>query len=126
MLIVAAIALVSPWYPVTTSQVVPEVVPYTTQFEAAPFVLTMVTISGVPYYTGEQLTSGEVNQTLTTFTTTPLTQYSQTTVSPYTILGDVASAVILVLLAVVLVLSILLDRGILTMSTKQRHKRRKR
>jgi hypothetical protein len=134
VLIVAVIAIFSAWYPVTTSQVVPEVVPeavpYTTQFEAGgPFVFTMVTISGVPYYTGEQLTGGVgVTQTLTltTYSTTPLTQYSQTTVSPYTILGGIASAVILVLLALVLVLSILLDRGIITVPTKHHRKRRKR
>jgi hypothetical protein len=76
--------------------------------------------------TGGTPQSVELTETLTTYTTTPLTQYSQTIVSPYTILGGVASAVILVLLAVVLGVSILVDRGIIAVSTKHHRKRRKR
>lgn len=100
--------------------------------ESGPYVVEIVNLNSAPITINaisvvESMSqSVEAYQTLTTYTTTPLTQYSQTTVSPYTILGGIASAVILVLLALVLVLSILLDRDIITLSTKRHRKRRKR
>src|SRR5208282_5996516 len=65
----------------------------------------------------------ELTQTLTTYSTTGATQYSQATFSPYTLLGAVASVVILILLLAVVVLSVLFDRGIIAVSTKRRKKR---
>jgi hypothetical protein len=58
--------------------------------------------------------------------TVTYTQYSQAIVSPYTILGGIVSAMILALLAVVLGASVLVDRGIIAVSTKHHRKRRKR
>ena len=93
------IVLASPWYPVATSQVVPQTLGYTTQFE--------VTTGGV-----------EVNETLTSYSTRSVTLYSITTIPFHRILGAVASDTILVLLASVLVLSTLLDQGIITLPAK--------
>ena len=212
VLIVVAIALFAPWYSVTTSQVVPEIQNYTTQFEEATTNYQTVTIYTMPnpvnlptpyfgfwlsqsfelvggstyniyvtecticYLVFEEYSSNvtlftmgsgersfvapmtgsydvlvqllglgsgtiysvtitqveaqstEVAQTLTTYSTTNVTQYSQTTVPPYTILGAVASTAILILLALILVLSILVNQGIITLSTKHRKttKRRKK
>ncbi len=211
VLIVAAIALVLPWYPVTTSQVVPQTQSYTTQFEVPTTTSQMqtvytlpnpVTIPGAqsifigllspwisrtfnlqaglsvsvsvilpsagyavfiwenfpPYdrinftmngvlqgYTAVVPKSGsyyvtisnlnttpitisalsvsegvsetvQLTRTLTTYSTTSVTQYSQTTIAPYTTLGLTTSATVLILLALVLLLSILIDRGIINVS----------
>lgn len=49
-------------------------------------------------------------QTLTTYSTTTVTEHSQATVPPFTILGVTASATILVLLAIIVVRSILIEK----------------
>jgi len=101
------VILVLPWYPVTTSQVVPQTsASYTVEFE-------------VP-------TTGSQMATVYTLTNQVVTEYSQTTVPLYTILGVLASALILVLLALLLALSILFDRRIITVSTNRRKKRKRR
>ena len=88
------VVLAAPWYPVATIQVVPQTMSYTTQLE---------------------LTTGsvEVKETLTTYNISDVTHYSLTTIPFHKILGVVASAAILVLLALVLTLSTLLDQGII-------------
>lgn len=65
----------------------------------------------------------QLTQTVTVYDTTIVSQSLETIVPLYTVLGTVASAIILVLLAVVLALSILLDRGIIMVS-KSRKKRK--
>ncbi|MGA2790690.1 MAG: hypothetical protein ABSF00_07975 [Candidatus Bathyarchaeia archaeon] len=95
------VVLASPWYPVATSQVVPQILSYTTQFE--------VTTGSV-----------EVKETLTAYSTRSVTLYSITTVPFHKILGVVTSDAILVLLALVLVLSTLLDQGIITVPARGR------
>ena len=70
-----------------------------------------VTIS-IPY--GFQLT-----KTLTTYNTATMTQHSQTTVPIYTILGMLISAVILVFAVLLVVLSILFDRKMISIGAKQ-------
>jgi len=67
---------------------------------------------GIPY--GFQLT-----KTLTTYNTVTMTQHSQTTVPIYTILGMLISAVIIVLAALLVVLSILFDRKMISIGAKQ-------
>ncbi|MGP8069870.1 MAG: hypothetical protein ACLP5V_08275 [Candidatus Bathyarchaeia archaeon] len=61
-----------------------------------------------------------LTQTLTTYAMTSVTQYYQSTLAPYSILGATISVVILVLLAVVVVLVILFGRGVITVSGKGR------
>jgi len=48
LLVVAVIAIVSPWYPRTTSQVVPSITSYTTQFETATTSYQLQTIYTLP------------------------------------------------------------------------------
>jgi hypothetical protein len=64
-----------------------------------------------------------LTQTLSTYSTTSVTQYHQFTVAPYTILGTTASAVILALLVVV-VLTMLFDRGVITRSKRRKKRQR--
>ena len=105
LLIAVIVVLVLPWYRVTTSQVVPQTSSsYTVEFEVA--------------------TTGQM-ESVYTLPNRVVTEYSQTTVPFYTILGVLASALILVLLTLLLVLSILVDRGMITVPTNRR-KRRKR
>ncbi|MGA2791251.1 MAG: hypothetical protein ABSF00_10855 [Candidatus Bathyarchaeia archaeon] len=67
----------------------------------------------------------QLTETVTTYNAVAITQLSQTTVPPYTILGAVASTILLALAMLLVVLSILVHWGIITLSTKRR-KRRKR
>jgi len=91
VLIVAVIALVLPWYPVTTSQVVPQTaITYTVQFELSATGYQMGTSYSLP--------------------NTVVTEYSQTAVPPYTTLGVTTTATVLVLLALIVVLCILFER----------------
>jgi len=75
--------------------------------------------------TGNIPQSVEIVQTHIAYATTNLTQYSQTMVSPYRAFGLTTSATVLVLLAIIVVLSILLDRGLISASIRHRRKRRK-
>ena len=69
-----------------------------------PGMLNALTITGsIPQ-------SAEVAQTVTTYSTASVAQYSQTEVSPYMALGLAASATILALLALIVVLCILFER----------------
>ena len=74
---------------------------------------TLSIIVSVPY-------SFQLTETATTYNTVTMTEHSQTTVPIYTILGVLASGAILVLLALLVVLSILFDRRMISASTKRR------
>ena len=74
---------------------------------------TLSITTSVPY-------NFQLTETVTTHNTVTMTQRSQTTIPIYTILGMLASTAILVLLALLVVLSILFDQGIISVSTKRR------
>ena len=74
---------------------------------------TLSITTSVPY-------SFQLTETVTTYNTVTMIQHSQTTVPIYTILGMLASGAILVLLALLVVLSILFDQGMIPVSTKRR------
>ena len=74
---------------------------------------TLSITTSVPY-------SFQLTETVTSYNTVTMIQHSMTTVPVYTILGVLASDVILVLLALLVVLAILVDQGMIHVSTKQK------
>ena len=62
----------------------------------------------------------QLPETVTTYTKATIMQHSEITVPVYTILGVLASAVILLLLASLVVLVILFDKGMIPVSTKHK------
>ena len=74
---------------------------------------TLSITTSVPY-------SFQLTETVATYNTATMTQHSQTTVPIYTILGVLASASILILLALLVMVSILFDQGMISVSTKRK------
>ena len=87
-----------------------------------------VTSISISVVASTQIVAQPTNLTQTTiaFSTTDVTSYSQSSILFYTTIGVVPSVIILLLLALALLLSLLVDRGKVTMSTKHHRKSRKR
>jgi hypothetical protein len=62
-------------------------------------------------------------QTQSGYNTVDVTEYSVATVPVYSVLGIMTSAVILALVAILVVVAILFNQGIITMSSRRRRKR---
>jgi len=91
---------------------------YVANLENSPDTVSSISITGsVPL-------SVEVVQTHIAYATTSGTQYSQTMVSPYQALGPTTSATVLVLLAIIVVVAIVLERGLISASVSSKHRKR--